>query len=433
MKQKLFVFMIDALCESDVGTMRALPNFWSILDRGALVEEVLPVYPSFTYPCHTSIMTGCYPDRHGIPHNEMVKAGAHPVPWYTKRAYVKEKLFVEYAKDAGYSTCLINWPVSAGADVDWNLPMVIPMMYRGDDPLQFYEGCATGELLDRYFWKYGHMLRGLNREIHGSLDSFTSAVAPDILRDCGQPDVMFVKMCDLDTIRHKLGVDTEPAREQLKKHDCELGVLMESIRRFGDFENTNFVVMGDHGQTDVKRVLNFNRVLQNAGLLELDADGRLRRFDAYCHSVGISGWIELRDPADEKLRERVYRVLLDARDGGGYDLQHIFTKEEAREIHRLAGPFDFVIECDPPMSFGFTPSEPLFRDAAPGDYKTAMAGHGGLPALSHRTTFFAAGPNVRPGAVVRRACLVDEAPTMAKMLGFSMPGVDGRVLEEILR
>ena len=75
MKNKLFVFMIDALCEFDVSYMRTLPNFGSILERGALVEEMLPVYPSFTYPCHVSIMTGCYPDRHGIPHNEMVKAG----------------------------------------------------------------------------------------------------------------------------------------------------------------------------------------------------------------------------------------------------------------------------------------------------------------------------------------------------------------------
>ena len=64
MKNKLFVFMIDALCEFDVSYMRTLPNFGSILERGALVEEMLPVYPSFTYPCHVSIMTGCYPDRH---------------------------------------------------------------------------------------------------------------------------------------------------------------------------------------------------------------------------------------------------------------------------------------------------------------------------------------------------------------------------------
>ena len=62
-----------------------------------------------------------------------------------------------------------------------------------------------------------------------------------------------------------------------------------------------------------------------------------------------------------------------------------------------------------------------------------MAGHGGLPWLDHRTTFFCAGPAVRKGAVVEKARLVDEAPTMARMLGFSMPDIDGRIIEEILR
>ena len=45
----------------------------------------------------------------------------------------------------------------------------------------------------------------------------------------------------------------------------------------------------------------------------------------------------------------------------------------------------------------------------------------------------AAGPDVRPGVVVERRPMVDEAPTMARMLGFSMPDADGTAIEEILR
>ncbi len=430
-KQKLFVFMIDALCETDVDFMRTQPNFGWMLQNGALVKEMLPVYPSFTYPCHVSIMTGCYPDKHGIPHNEQLKAGVYPVPWYRTRDLVKKKFFAEYAKDAGYKTCLINWPVSAGADVDINLPMCMPMHYQGDHPEQFYEGVATQEVFDRYFWKYGYMLRGLNRAVNGSLDSFTNAVSPDIIRDYGQPDVMFVKMCDLDTIRHRLGVNSEAADEQLKKHDCELGVLMECIRRGGDIENTNFVVMGDHGQTDVTRVLNFNRVFQQAGLQTLDEHGQLKSFDAYCHSTGASGWIELRDPKDETLRARVYQLLLDAKEK--YGIGYIFTKQEAEEQFHLTGPFDFIIEGKEPFGFSFRPDAPLVAETDSGDYKTAHGTHGGLPWRDHRTTFFACGPAFQPGAVLERACIVDEAPTMARILGFEMEDIDGHCLDALLR
>lgn len=432
-KNKLLVFMIDALCETDVAYMRMLKNFGWMLENGALVREVLPVYPSFTYPCHVSIMTGCYPDKHGIPHNEQVKAGVHPVPWYNKRSMVKRKLFAEYAKEHGYSTCLINWPVSDGADVDINLPMCLPMGYRGDDPQSFYESATSKEVLDRYFWKYGYLLCGCNKVLNNSFDDFTNAVSPDIIRDYGQPDVMFVKMCDLDTVRHKMGVDHDAAKLQLQKHDCELGVLMESIRRYGDFEHTNFIVMGDHGQTNVKRVLNFNRVFQEKGFQKLDENGHLESFDAYCHSTGGSGWIELRDPDDETLRQNVYRLLLEVKDSGEYGLGYVFTKEEAKERFHLTGPFDFIIEGEEPLSFGYDPAAPLFTKTAPGDYKTAPGTHGGLPWRDHRTTFFACGPAFKKGAVVERACLVDEAPTMAKILGFEMDDIDGKCLDDLLR
>lgn len=432
-KNKLLVFMIDALCETDVAYMRTLKNFGWILENGALVREMLPVYPSFTYPCHVSIMTGCYPNKHGIPHNEHVKAGVHPVSWYSKRSMVKKKFFAEYAKEHGYSTCLINWPVSEGADVDINLPMCLPPRYRGDNPRMFYEGSTSKEVLDRYFWKYGYLLCGCNKILNSSYDDFTNAVSPDIIRDYGQPDVMFVKMCDLDTVRHKLGVDNDSAKLQLQKHDCELGVLMESIRRYGDFEHTNFIIMGDHGQTDVERVLNFNRVLQEKGLQKLDENGHLESFDAYCHSTGGCGWIELGDPADEELRQRVYQVLLEAKNSGKYGLGYVFTKEEADERFHLTGPFDFIIEGEEPLSFGYDPAAPLFTKAAPGDYKTAPGTHGGLPWRDHRTTFFACGPAFKKGAVIEQACLVDEAPTMAKILGFEMEDIDGKCLDDILR
>ena len=432
--QKLLVFMIDALCETDVSVMRGMKHFGWMLEHGALVREVAPVYPSFTYPCHVSIMTGCYPDKHGIPHNEMVKAGVYPVPWYTHRSLIRKKLFAEYAKEHGYSTCLINWPVSAGADVDINLPMCIPLYYHGDNPRQFYDGVATEEVVERYYWKYGYLLRGMNRMLNGSLDTFTMAVAPDIIRDYGQPDVMFVKLCDLDSVRHKLGVDSETAVEQLRKHDCELGVLMESIRRYGDFEHTNFIVMGDHGQTDVSRTINFNRVLQEYGLQRLDEGGHLAQWDAYCHSTGGSGWIELRDHGDEALRARVHRLLLEIRDKPEYNIGYVFTREEAKAQQHLDGPFDFIVEGREPMAFGFDPAAPLFTKTVPGgDYKVSPGTHGGLPWLDHRTTFFGCGPAFRQGAVIDHACLVDEAPTMARILGFEMEDIDGHCLDALLR
>ena len=59
---KLLVFCIDALCASDIPFMKTLPNFGRILEHGALLEKVEPVFPALTYTCHTSIRQGPIPD-----------------------------------------------------------------------------------------------------------------------------------------------------------------------------------------------------------------------------------------------------------------------------------------------------------------------------------------------------------------------------------
>jgi predicted AlkP superfamily pyrophosphatase or phosphodiesterase len=43
---------------------------------------MLSTYPSITYVAHTTILTGCHPDTHGIFHNEKVQAGIKHPDWY---------------------------------------------------------------------------------------------------------------------------------------------------------------------------------------------------------------------------------------------------------------------------------------------------------------------------------------------------------------
>ena len=153
---------------------------------------------------------------------------------------------------------------------------------------------------------------------------------------------MFVKMCDLDTVRHKLGVDSDTAKLQLEKHDCELGVLMESIRRYGDFEHTNFVVMGDHGQTDVSQVLNFNRAFQNAGLQRLDENGKLDFYQLY-------RWIYEREimnmkiTTDEGFTLLIWNSEMQA-DGQGFESRPYFYRDANPDLfmYQVAGAsFDY--------------------------------------------------------------------------------------------
>ena len=426
---KLFVLCLDALTSSDLDQMRQLPNFKWLFEEGSYVKHIEPVYPSFTYPCHCTIITGNTVKNHGVPHNEKLEIENPHSPWYNQRADVKCPTIFDYAKEAGYVTCSLSWPVSGKADIDLNMPMIIPMKYTGDDPGQFLYGNASDELMDRYFWKYSRYLKGKDR----SLDLYTMALAPDIIRDYHQPDVMFVKMCDLDSARHVNGVYSEEAEEQLRKHNYEFGVLLDSIRRYGDFEHTNFVVLGDHGQQNITRNLNVNVLLRDAGFIRCDEEGKLIYYDAYCHSVSLSAWIVLKDPSDDKMREKVYTFLRSLRDDPTYNIGYLYTKQEADELFGLVGPLDFVIEGKEPMNFSSTlqGKDAFEMYLRPGQY-FSVASHGHLPWRDETTTFVAAGPNVAKGVAIERSQMINEAPTMAAMLKLQMKNIDGKVIQELL-
>jgi len=430
LKTKLLVFCLDALCSLDLEYMRTLPHLGRVIAQGSYVHHVQPVYPSLTYPCHVSILTGNYVQRHGVPHNAMVRVGDLAAPWYNQRSAIQGPTLLDAAKAQGYHTCALSWPVTGGADFDLNMPMIVPLRYTGSEPISFFKNNATEELLERYYPLYFQHLIGPDR----SLDAYTMALALDILRDYHQPDVMLVKMCDLDSVRHAYGIDNDQVKEQLRVHDQQFGQIVEQVRAHGEYANTNFVILGDHGQADITQTLNVNILLRQHGFLTVGADGKLADYDAYCHSAELSAWVRLKDPDDAHMSRKVYDFLLALKADPQYGLGHVLTKAEVAEKYHLSGPFDFVLEGERAVSFGNTfTGDDVFASHPYKQHAWLMATHGGLPSQPETTTFIASGPSVKPGVVVERGQLVDDAPTMAAMLGFELPGVDGRVISEMLR
>ena len=428
---KLLVFCIDALCARDAEEMQKMPHFGPYMEKASRVASIEPVWPALTYCCHTSILTGCYVARHGITHNEKLRrGGVFGEPWFCMKSDVKTPTLLDAARAHGLTACSLSWPVSGGADYEMNMPMIVPYHYTGWEPEKWLRGTATDNLMQRYFHKHGRHIKGPDR----SLDLYTMALALDILEDFEQPDVMLVKMCDLDSARHTYGVYNAHVSDQLRKHDEEFGAIIETLRRKGTLDETNIVILGDHGQTDVEDVLLINVLLRQAGFIRTDADGKVESFDAIAHSTGLCAYIELSDPHDAALKAAVREYLGSLMHDGRIKLAYVMDADEALERFGVAGPFDFIIESTLPISFGERlDCESVWASKIPGDHKTGAATHGGSPSREELTTFMAAGPDVATGVVVQRRSMVDEAPTMAKMLGFTMQGTDGKAIDEILR
>ena len=104
--------------------------------------------------------------------------------------------------------------------------------------------------------------------------------------------------------------------------------------------------------------------------------------------------------------------------------------EETKEIYGTYGTFSFMVEGD-----GHT----TFTDDWHGECSVPVeaiegyrAKHGYRPEKGPQPIFLASGPAFKPGAVVANAHVTDEAPTLAAVLGQTLPQADGRVLTELL-
>ena len=428
MKQKLIVLSVDSLFDEDMALLETLPGFGRLLRRGCFVRGGMrSVYPSATYPAHASLITGVWPDRHGIYNNQPLAVGDPDPDWFWYRRDLKGETLMDAARRAGYTTACVSWPCMGGdPSVDWLVPEIWPKG-PGEDPRPVFRTACSASLLgpDGVLERHFHKLRGTKKPF---MDHMMAGCACDILRRY-RPDILFVHLAHLDGVRHACGVHGPAVREAVYANDDWFGRLEEAAMDAGTWEQTNFAVISDHGHLEVRRTFRPNVLLAEAGLIDLDGDGRVRDWRAYCHSAGLSCQVFLRDPADRAVRSRLEQLLYAMRKNGAWGVESVFTREEARKECRLDGPFDYVLEGTGGTAFSTGCTGPVLEPSgeAPG------ASHGHLPHKGPQPVFIAAGPGFKAGAVISRRHITDVAPTFAKLLGIRLEGAEGTAMDELLK
>lgn len=433
MKQKLFVLSMDAMVREDVAQLLQKPNFRRIMEKRAEAERVLSVYPASTYPAHTTLMTGCYPGSHGVYTNvplQTVSDGIAHWPLSCDRVY-REDLFAA-AKRAGCSTAAVYWPITAcNPNVDHEINEYF-FYYpgEGDRVEETFAAQGADEVALEAVRKYKHLLpvKMEGKEpAEKEYDNFLMACACHLIRKV-QPDLLMVHNCCLDSRRHSRGVFGENLPAAYEETDAWLGEVIAAMEEAGVYEDTNFVILSDHGQRDYHLNVRFNALLVKEGLIRLAPDNSIYDWQAYAQTNGMSTTVYLTDPTNEILSERVYAALKRLQAEGKYGIERIWTKEELAARYGQKGPYSFFVEAEEGVNF----SNSLQGDFV-SETKRVYGSHGYQPEKGAQPVFLGHGPAFREGAVIPEAKLVDVAPTLAAILGQSLPEADGRVLKELLK
>lgn len=391
------------------------PMMQQLRAAGAHAEAVAGVFPSVTYPSHTTIVTGALPARHGIHYNSPFEPAGQTGRWYWHADAIRARTLWQAVRDAGGTSAALGWPVTVGAPIDRNVPEIwsidpeaepLAAMRAATRPAGLWaeiEREATGRLTAENF-TIDHMTR----------DDRAGAAAAYLL-ETYRPTLLAVHLFETDHFQHEDGRESPRVRRAVAVADRAIAQIYEAAERAGILARTAFVITGDHGHVDRHTLLAPNVWLAEAGLRTATPDRGDWR--ATFHTSAASAFLILRDPADAEALARV-RTILAARPAG---VRAMFRILERDELDRLGAAPDAVLALAPRPGIDLT-------DAADGPALQPARGatHGYLPDFPHiMTGLIASGAGIRPGAVAAELRLVDVAPLVAHLLGLDLEAADG--------
>lgn len=391
------------------------PMIQQMRREGTHARGARGVYPSVTYPTHTTILTGARPTEHGIYYNSPFEPEGQTGRWYWEADAIRVPTLWDAVREAGLTSANLSWPVSVGAPVDWNLPEIWSLESKE----------MTIEELRRVSHPPG-LWEEIEREASGrlTLDNFDidwitrDDRAGDIaahLLTTHRPNLMTVHFVSVDHFQHEDGRESDRVRRALATVDSAISQIVEAAEREQMLDRTTFIITGDHGFIDIHTRLAPNVWLADEGLLGRQADRGTWR--AAFHTTAASAFLHLADPEDEDALQQVRRILLSLPASA----RGLFRVMEREELDRLGAAPEAVLglALKPGVDATSTAESPAMRGRG-------GANHGYLPDYSQmRTGFLAWGPGILPGIEMTEIGLVDIAPLVAHLLGLELDAPSG--------
>ena len=369
----LLLISIDAF-RPDYLDRDLTPTLTAIARDGVRARWMEPSFPSQTFPNHYTLVTGKWPDHHGIVNNTMTDSNIPGVRfsssnrdavgdprWWSQA----DPLWVT-AHNAGLRTATLFWPGSEAPNRG----------IRPDDWLPYDKKLSGIERVDK-------VLDWLRR--------------PASTR----PDFTTLYLDTIDITGHDFGPDSSQMNDALRNVDALLARLFAGIRESGMDGQINIVVLSDHGMAEVApdHVIVLDEVVP-ADAIERPITGVL---------TGIT-----------PKRGREAAVT-----------QSLLTSEQAWKCWRKADvPARFHYGRNarvPPLvclaDEGWTTTT---RDWLAKGNQVKRGAHGYDPELvSMRATFIATGPAFARGRVIAPFENVDVYPMLARLLGLTPQPGDG--------
>jgi predicted AlkP superfamily pyrophosphatase or phosphodiesterase len=446
------VFVIDGLRPDSI-TSDVMPNLARLKSEGAFYLNSHSVFPTVTRVNAAVISTGMQPNKTGIVANSLFVREVNPREPFTTSNY---RNLLKLAESNGGR--LLPPQTLAEAVEKAGLRFVAASSGSTGNAILLNATApnGTGVLINGGFDpnKKVAFPESVNQEIlrkFGAVESdkgfasveWTEKVVREHVLTELKPDVLIDWMTEPDTTQHRHGVSSPEALSMLKQVDDQFGLFLEKLRSLDLYDQTNILVLSDHGfSRNASGVAITESLIKNNLKAAADSD------DVVLVSEGSTNLLYVRNK-DRKQVEKIVRYL-QAQPWTGA----IFTPAAKGSSDQGWLPGTFSLELIHEASEGVRAPDILFtldwsseknRFGVAGS-DTAMAsntgpiagdssGHGSMNPFVVTNTMILWGPGFRASTVIDvPSSNVDVMPTILASLSIpSSNKFDGRVLSEAFR
>lgn len=404
-----------------------LPNLRGLGERGAVADAMQVSNPSITWINHTTLVTGVTPRRHGVLGNglHLRSESGGPVrieQWVDRSRMVFAPTVYDLAFHQGLTVGEVDWvAIKNAGTVHWSFPE-IPDVEGALESEMIRAGKLTEE-------EVAWMKPGAGRKSPSFMDALWNRAACYLL-ETHRPNLLMLHYLNTDATHHATGPGSAAGATALAYADRLVGDVVESVRRAGIEDRTTFVITTDHGFKRVDKVIYPGVLLRQKGLAEVVGQ-KFVGGEVSVLPMGGMCLVFVNQPARKtelapKIRE-IFGSLEGVAEVVDADDAPRFGMPTASEN---AGMGDFIL---------FAKSGYAFQAGCVGDAAVVVSqnyrGTHGYRADDPELDgiFLAVGCGVRRGARLGRISNLDVAPTVARLLGVAMDGVEGKVLEGALK
>jgi phosphonoacetate hydrolase len=233
------------------------PNVARLIEMGIAYEHgAMAGLPTVTLANHTSILTGRLPGHHGILHNAWFdrRVGEQIITnssstWPTAMRHLDTG--VESIHDAVHRTwpdaftVSVNEPCDIGADYstfDFFRRGEVPPIPESPDGLPHTTERFVRPSKD-YSWS--------SIVDHMGVDQVTGILSGEFQgQTCPVPRFLWCNFTLTDSAFHEGGPHSEVAAASIRDSDGRLGEVLAAVERAGNFDDTAFVLVADHGMEE---------------------------------------------------------------------------------------------------------------------------------------------------------------------------------------